>query len=147
VNSINVAKWNIYAACVSDLTLFCGAHIRQQLQTSDNLLTVFMATCAESAFAEHGTPTDAGDDYVKLVQKALERVRTVYWLDLPADESPFSHSPDALVYWSPIADNHKKHDAAIVKNSITFKWKEIRDNFRHQANLPALANEILQQKT
>jgi hypothetical protein len=38
-------------------------------------------------------------------------------------------SPSALVEWAPIADELKDYDVDIVKNSMRFKWKRIRDQF------------------
>ena len=142
VASINIAKWNIYAACISDLSLFCGAHIHKKTQVPDNNLTDFMRHCVKNIFAHHKRPTEANDAYDMLVQKAQTRIAQTSWPSIADNESPFSESPQALVLWAPIADHHKQYDANIVKNSITFKWKEPRDKFRQRVDATALATII-----
>ncbi|WOV91867.1 MAG: hypothetical protein R1F54_04320 [Candidatus Zeuxoniibacter abyssi] len=140
VASVNIAKWNIYATCVGDLTLFCGAHICNQTETE--CLADYLLECMELIFSRHGHPPDAGEDYLSLSQTACERIKTA--TDWHADERAFSESPKSLVYWAPVADGHKQYDAHIVQNSIIFKWKETRDKFRRQADISALVKGIEQ---
>lgn len=142
VRSVNIAKWNVYAACVGDLSLFCGAHLSRRLQMTAAETTALVGECAAQVFSARGTPPDSGDDYPALAEAARTRIARAQWQDLRDDETPFSQSPDALVYWAPIADRHKKHDAAIVRNSVIFKWKEVRDDFRRRVDASALRREI-----
>ena len=44
-------------------------------------------------------------------------------------EGPLAGSLDALIEWAPIADELKILDEAIVRNSMRFKWKKVRDQF------------------
>ena len=82
VASVNIAKWNIYATCVGDLTLFCGAHICNQTETE--CLADYLLECMELIFSRHGHPPDAGEDYLSLSQTACERIKTA--TDWHADE-------------------------------------------------------------
>ena len=120
VASVNIAKWNIYATCVGDLTLFCGAHICNQTETE--CLADYLLECMELIFSRHGHPPDAGEDYLSLSQTACERIKTA--TDWHADERAFSESPKSLVYWAPVADGHKQYDAHIVQNSIYSNGKK-----------------------
>ncbi|MDH3335917.1 MAG: hypothetical protein OEL50_04660, partial [Rhodospirillaceae bacterium] len=43
-------------------------------------------------------------------------------------ESAFYPSLAALVEWAPIADELKALDEEIVRNSMRFKWKKVRDD-------------------
>ncbi len=144
VRSINIAKWNIYAACVGDLSLFCGAHIFRRLSGGGAAAetATLMNECIAQVFGERDTPPDAGDDYSALVRTARTRIAEARWQTLQDNETLFSRSPDALVYWAPIADRHKRYDAQIVRNSVIFKWKEVRDKFRRRIDVAALHREM-----
>ena len=60
------------------------------------------------------------------------------------DETVFSASPEALYYWSPIADELKQRDETIVKNSIRFRWIEVRRLTRRVLDGEALAQSLAQ---
>lgn len=137
VASVNIAKWNIYAACVGDLAAFCAAHLRRH-GGEEAALADFISACVTDIFASHGTPADASADYPPLAQKA--RLRAADFAATTDDETAFLQSPRALLHWAPIADKHKKYDAEVVKNSMIFKWKEVRADFRRRAQpAPMLA--------
>jgi len=53
------------------------------------------------------------------------------------DEVAFAESPTALVYWAPIVDDLKALDEAIVRNSIRYRWHEVRRDLHK--NLDAAA--------
>jgi hypothetical protein len=44
-------------------------------------------------------------------------------------DAAFQGSLSALVEWAPIADELKIQDVDVVKNSMRFKWKKVRDQF------------------
>lgn len=142
VRSVNIAKWNVYAECVGDLSLFCGAHLLRRLPASAAEMAALMDECAARIFDGRALPPDAGDAYPGLTLDTRARIAAAQWTELRDDETPFARSPDALVYWAPVADMHKKYDADIVRNSVIFKWKEVRDNFRRRIDPPALRREM-----
>lgn len=142
VASINIAKWNIYAICAGDLAAFCGTHLWQQLAPAEAVLGGYISDCLRRVFAKHDVPAEAGDEYPALRDSAIERICQLNWRTGGADESSFHQSPDALVYWAPVVEQYKKYDAHIVRNSMIFKWKEVRQNFRRRVDLPALRREL-----
>ena len=73
---------------------------------------------------------EAGPQFVQSCQKVRERIASQVWREVLDGEDAFSVSPDALVEWSPIVDTLKDLDAGIVRNSIRFRWQEIRRDFR-----------------
>ena len=54
----------------------------------------------------------------------------------------FSASPEALFYWSPIADELKDLDEKIVRNSIRYRWIEVRRSLRKLLDCDALAQTL-----
>jgi hypothetical protein len=56
----------------------------------------------------------------------LLRIRSCDWSLECDDAAIFSQSLEAVFYWSPIADELKKRDETIVRNSVKFRWIEVR---------------------
>lgn len=138
LRSVNMAKWNIFAACAGDLAVFCGAHLRRRLSAPPERAGELAAAALARVFAQNAAPPDAGPDYARLAEAELIRVNNTPWRGVVDDESCFARSPDALVHWAPVADELKRLDAEIVRNSLSFRWKEVRDKFRRQADPDAL---------
>jgi len=44
-------------------------------------------------------------------------------------ETAFDNSLDSLVHWAPVADELKINDVEIVRYSMRFRWKKVRDQF------------------
>jgi len=91
---------------------------------------------------EIGEPEEAGQDFVNAREKMLQRIVTCDWKLERDDDSVFSQSPEALFYWSPIADELKQRDEAIVKNSIRFRWIEVRRSLRKLLDCKTLAETL-----
>lgn len=142
LRSVNIAKWNIYAACAGDLAVFCGAHLRRRLSAPADKVAPFMEAVIVRVFAQNPAPPDAGEDYPRLAEESRTRVRNAPWAQIADDESAFVRSPAALVHWAPVADSLKGLDAPIVENSISFMWKETRDKFRRRADAQALRSAM-----
>lgn len=141
--SINIAKWHVWAACVSDLAVYCGVLLRLHgdggggASTAEAARAVIVPLAARALAAGDGG--EAGDDF----QATAARVKTrVANCDLGAfgdDDSAFTESPRALVHWAPIADELKARDSEIVRNSVKFRWHEVRRDLRRRLR----AGEIL----
>ena len=69
----------------------------------------------------------------------MQRISSCDWKLERDDDTVFSQSPEALFYWSPIADELKERDETIVKNSIRFRWIEVRRSTRSMLDCDALA--------
>ena len=48
------------------------------------------------------------------------------WGGQADDASAFVESPTALVYWAPVVEDLKELDEEIVRNSIRYRWIEVR---------------------
>lgn len=135
--SINIAKWHVWAACVSDLAVYCGVLLRARGATVEAARAVIAPQVARALAS--GGAGEAGADFSAAVARVEARVAGC---DLDAfgdDDSAFTESPRALVHWAPIADELKNRDAAIVRNSVRFKWQEIRRDLRRRLR----AREVL----
>ena len=139
LQSINIAKWHIWLACVSDLSLFAGQCMYQSGKLSEATIQQLLPSALQQLLAETGEPEEAGSDFVGAREKIVQRISSCDWKLERDDETVFSQSPEALFYWSPIADELKERDETIVKNSIRFRWIEVRRSVREMLDFEALA--------
>ena len=129
LKSINIAKWHIWIACVSDLTIFIAKLARQSDNSVDDVISIMTGTF-DQIIDNIGTRDEAGSDFPAAIEKARQRIADITLSDSVSDGDIFSQSPEALFYWSPVADELKDRDETIVRNSIRFRWIEIRRSCR-----------------
>lgn len=138
LTSINIAKWNIWLASVSDLCIFTGLLIHQSGQAKPAEIGTLMSSTIDRIINESEIPPEAGESIKKATEKAQQRINTCDWAVDQEDDSIFSQSPEALYYWSPIADELKQRDEAIVRNSVRFRWIEVRRSARKLLDIESL---------
>jgi len=137
VQSINISKWEIYLACVSDLAVFSVAHLGRTANASPTDLTAIAIHLATGIFEEEDEITDQQRGSFAKAKEAFEiRARGTDWADVDESESAFTRSPAALLEWAPIAPQLKEFDTEIVINSMRFKWKHVRDELKSEMQGP-----------
>ncbi|UCH53009.1 MAG: esterase [Pseudomonadota bacterium] len=137
VRSINIAKWHVWLACLSDLTVYAGGLLMQDPQGSASKVGTLMQVVLAEILNATGTPNDADQEFPLHAKRVQARVAGCDWVRVTDDETPFSESPTALIRWAPIVENLKELDEGIVRNSVRFRWQEIRRDLRR--NLDAAA--------
>lgn len=129
VVSINIAKWHIWLACLSDLTVYAGSRIVLQAPREIERAGQLVQSALEEILARTGTPDEADTEFPAHAERVRERVARTDWLAVGDDEAAFTESPGALVRWAPIIDELKQLDEDIVRNSVRFRWQEVRRDF------------------
>ena len=125
MKSVNLAKWNIYAIALQDLTFFSFSYLKTNLnyQGLENAKEVF-SKILDSEIANK-MPLD-------IIEEARnnfdERLQNINW-DTYYNGLPFNSSALSLYKWAPIADELKKLDRKIVLNSVILKWDIIKKEF------------------
>ena len=138
LTSINIAKWQVWLACVSDLCVFTGLLIHQSNPLKTSEINPLMASVFDRIMKDTEIPSEAGEDIGAATEKARQRINTCDWTQNREDDAIFSQSPEALYYWSPIADELKTRDEAIVRNSVRFRWIEVRRSARQLLDIESL---------
>jgi hypothetical protein len=137
VASINIAKWHIWLACLADLAAYAGGMLRRS-GASHVAVRDMMQQLVEQILAETGRPPDAGPEYPAHAERVRARVALCDWAAQADGDGPFVESPGALVYWAPIVEELKVLDEEIVRNSVRFRWNEIRAQMRSTLDAPAV---------
>ena len=130
LNSINIAKWQIYAASLIDCTFFCFSFLYKEknfLKTEQANKIFFEILNNEKA---NGMNVDAYENASKEFNSRYPKINwTTHYLS-----HPFEYSSNALYIWAPIADELKKLDKEIVLNSMILKWNNIQKDFKKLTN-------------
>ena len=130
LNSINIAKWHIYAASLIDSTFFCFSFLYKEkkiTKTEDANRVFFEILNTEKA---NGMISDA---YENATKEFNLRYSNIDWLNY-YNSKPFEFSCNELYNWSPIADELKKLDKKIVINSMFLKWNNVQNEFKRLTN-------------
>ncbi len=130
LNSINIAKWHIYAASLIDSTFFCFSFLYKEkkiTKTEDANKVFFEILNTEKA---NGMISDA---YENATKEFNSRYSNIDWLNY-YNSKPFEFSCNELYNWSPIADELKKLDKKIVINSMFLKWNNVQNEFKRLTN-------------
>ena len=125
MKSVNLAKWNIYAISLQDLTFFSFSYLKTNLnyQGIENAKEVF------SKILDSESVNKMPLDIIKEARNNFdERLQKINW-DNYCNDLPFNSSALSLYKWAPIADELKKLDRKIVLNSVILKWDIIKKEF------------------
>jgi hypothetical protein len=136
--SIEEAKWNIWLACLSDLSVYTGGLLRRRIQSREADVGRLVAGAVEAILAEAGIPAGAGAVFAALEDKLRARLADCDWAAVEDNEKAFVESPTALVRWAPVLEDLKLLDEEIVRNSVRFRWQEVRRDLRDSLDADAL---------
>ena len=130
LNSINIAKWHIYASSLIDCTFFCFSFLykeRKFINTDEANKIFFDILNSEKA---NGMISEA---YENATKEFNLRYQKINW-DNHFNSNPFEYSCNQLFYWAPIAEDLKKLDRKIVINSMFLKWNNVQSEFKRLTN-------------
>lgn len=142
VVSIDIAKWHMWLACLSDLTVYAGGLVARRSPMPHSRLDALMKSLLDAILDDTGHPQGADDEFPAHAERVRERIRATRWHTVSDDGECFTESPDALVRWAPVVENLKRLDEEIVRNSVRFHWQEIRRDLRKYLDAEALARSI-----
>ena len=125
LKSINIAKWNIYMAGLTDCTFYVFSYLVDKKNLKQNDASEIFIKIIESE-------KNNGLDNKLFEETKLEftqRLNKIDWYKYHQD-NPFKNSGLSLLKWSPIAENLKVFDKEIVLNSIKLKWNLVENDFK-----------------
>lgn len=137
IASLNVAKWQVYAACMSDLGIWMAAQVTAHSGEAGEAGEM-TAHCFASAVEERFDDPEFDGDGQEFVQAFADRLALTDLHSMIDGDGAFSRSPKELVRWAPIAPQLKKYDVEIVENSIRFAWVAFRTEFNRIAEFDAI---------
>lgn len=137
VESINIAKAHVFAACLSDLTIFTVAHAFES-EIGDTDRKSVALKCYGAALSENENELPPQFSASESTNAFTTRLQGTSWNDAALTRENFTESPRALFDWAPIAPELKKNDHEIVRNSINFAFHEVRQNYTKRLDAEAV---------
>ena len=128
MSSVNLAKWNIYAVALQDLTFFTFSYLKKNFQYNgvEKAKEIFLKILDDEI------SNDMPLDIIENAKKSFdERLKNINW-DIYYDDLPFNPSALSLYKWAPIAEDLKTLDRKIVLNSVILKWDIVKKEFRER---------------
>jgi len=128
MKSVNLAKWNIYAVSLQDLTFFSFSYLKVHFnfEEMDKAKEIFLKILDDET--SNNMPPDIIEEAKKSFNERLEKINwESYYSDIPFNQSALS-----LHKWAPIADELKSLDRKIVLNSSILKWDVVKKEFRER---------------
>ncbi len=131
MDSVNLAKWNIYSVAIQDLTLFTFSYLKSNFnyQNTDKAKDIFLKILDDET--TNKMPLDIIEEAKLNFDQRLQNINwDTYYKDLPFNPSALS-----LYKWAPIADELKTLDRKIVLNSVILKWDIVKKEFKDRVKL------------
>ena len=125
LKSINLAKWNIYMASLTDCTFYVFSYLIDKKNLKQNDALEIFTEIIES---EKNNGLEAGL-YENTKLEFNRKLKEIDWKTYH-QSNPFKNSGLSLLKWSPIAENLKIFDKEIVLNSIKLKWNLVENDFK-----------------
>jgi len=125
MKSVNLAKWNIYAVSLQDLTFYVFSYLKINFQFQDleKAKEIFNNILDDEILNK--MPQEIIEETKKTFEERLSKMN---W-DNQINDYPFNQSALSLFKWAPIADELKNLDRKIVLNSMILKWDIIKKEF------------------
>lgn len=146
MQSVDLAKWHVFAACLSDIAIHAAARVMPEGRLTESESEALARHCHEAGLAANaeGIPDDTLVSQWK--EAFAHRLAGTNWQRLAAGGDAMTESPKALYVWAPIEDSLKRLDREIVENSIRFAWAEIIRDFRKRAVPAEIAADFRQRE-
>ena len=128
MDSVNLAKWNIYSVALQDLTFFTFSKLKANFNFRDTekAKEIFLKILDDE------TTNKMPTDIIENAKKGFdERFQNINWDNYHKD-LPFNPSALSLYKWAPIADDLKTLDRKIVLNSVILKWDVVKKEFKER---------------
>ena len=125
MKSVNLAKWNIYAISLQDLTFYVFSYLKINFQFQDLEKAKEIFNNILDDEISNKMPQDIIEETKNTFEERLDKMN---W-DNQINDYPFNQSALSLFKWAPIADELKNLDRKIVLNSMILKWDIIKKEF------------------
>ena len=128
MKSVNLAKWNIYAVALQDLTFFTFSYLKANFNYQDvnKAKEIFLKILDDEILNK--MPEDIIEEAKRIFDQRLQNIDwNTYYNDLPFNPSALS-----VYKWAPIAEELKTLDRKIVLNSVILKWDIVKKEFKER---------------
>ena len=131
MESVNLAKWNMYAVALQDLIFYSFSYLKINL----NYNQVHKAEEIFFKILDDEITNKMPLDIIEEAKKNFkDRLNNINW-DIYYSDLPFNPSALSLFKWAPIAEELKILDRKIVLNSVILKWNIVKKEFEERIKI------------
>ena len=141
--TLRVAAVKVAVACVDDLTIFAVAKAAENGGLSPAAACALATCCYERAVDDVISQRDRIHIPADAAAKFKLRVQVTDWEKAAYRDTAFVRSPEALVRYAPVVEEFMNDDSEIVRNSIRFRWIEIRKALTQRMDTEAVCRDWL----
>ena len=131
MESVNLAKWNIYAVALQDLIFYSFSYLKINFNYNQ-------VHKAEEIFLKILDDEITNKMPLHIIEEAKknfkDRLQKINW-DIYYSDLPFNSSALSLYKWAPIAEDLKTLDRKIVLNSVILKWDIVKKEFEERIKI------------
>jgi hypothetical protein len=131
----------VFASCLADLTVFAVATVARDGALGPAGAAALACHCHDRALEAALPEADRRRLLADAQARFAARAAGVNWPAAARSESPFAGSAADLVRFAPVSDEFRALDREIVTNSIRFRWRDVREQFRRRADAAAIARD------
>jgi hypothetical protein len=139
LTSLKIARWHIFGAAVSDLSLFAAAQMFITKTLSDEETKAFAKHLMTAILNDYDQQDIEKAEFDKMLVRGQQRADSADWAFIATGPTAFQASSDAVFRWAPIADELKQDDEEIVRNSIHLRWIGVRRDVKELLRPAAIA--------
>ena len=129
---IRIAALKLFASCLADLTVFTVANITRDTGAEREEAAALARECYQQALQEGLADAGEGAPSAETTARFEGRIAHLNWQHASEGENAFAGSAEDIIRYAPVIDEFKQLDRAIVMNSIRFRWRDVREQFRRR---------------
>jgi hypothetical protein len=141
IASLNIAKMYVFAACLSDLTVYAVATALHGRPVGNDAREALARRCYAAGLHENAAGAPAEFSAQDCIDEFDRRLAETDWPHGARQPENFTRSPRALKKWAPIEDKMKNFDSEIIENSVKYAWRDIREQFGKRIDGDAVGAE------
>lgn len=138
--SIRVSQGKVYRACAADLAVFAAAVAGQEGELKSPEITGLAIDCFRYAMNNSGA--ELGEAVPDWNVQFRDRAERTVWPQAAIAENAFTESPGGLIDAAPVVNEFKRLDSEIVENSIRFRWRDVREQFRKRVDADSIREDL-----
>jgi len=136
--AIKAAAVRLFASCASDLTIYAVATAGRDGRLDAEASAALARHCHAAALGTGVGEADAALLPADAAAAFDARAGRTVWAAAAAGEAAFAGSVADLVRFAPVIDEYKALDSPIVRNSIRFRWRDVREQLNRRLDPEAV---------
>lgn len=139
--SIRLASAKLFISCLGDMTIFAVAYATKDGVLREDERSLLADYCFGLGMKRTLDDLDPAALLGSMESDFTARARATDWIAALDPMAPFAGSERDIIRFAPVIDEFKHHDQEIVGNSIRYRWRDVREQFRSRVDGAGIAED------